>query len=87
MSLLPAAGAPVKPGSGTRMLDNMRKKGQPITPQLQEMANWLDSLETNAGGMDGEVIFQASNFCSSFIDCQLSDCKVYSLQGATQPGD
>lgn len=53
--LLLAARAPSKPGSGTRMLDNMRKKGQPITPQLQEMANWLDSLESGAGGADGEV--------------------------------
>lgn len=37
------------------MLDNMRKKGQPITPKLQEMADWLDGLEAGAAGAEGEV--------------------------------
>ena len=35
--------------SGTRMLEEMRKKGKPISPKLQQMADWLDSLEAGAG--------------------------------------
>ena len=42
-------------GAGTRMLEGVRKRGQPVTPKLQEMADWLDSLEADAGGADGGV--------------------------------
>ena len=43
--------------SGTRMLEEMRKKGKPISPKMQQMADWLDSLEAGqaAGGQPGEV--------------------------------
>ena len=43
--------------SGTRMLEEMRKKGKPISPKMQQMADWLDSLEAGqaAGGQPGEA--------------------------------
>lgn len=41
-------GGPVKVGAGTRMLENLRKKGQPVTKELQDMADWLDGLEASA---------------------------------------
>lgn len=28
------------------MLDDLKKKGKPVTPKLEEMALWLDSLDT-----------------------------------------
>jgi hypothetical protein len=39
------------------MLEEMRKKGKPISPKMQQMADWLDSLEAGqaAGGQPGEV--------------------------------
>ena len=39
------------------MIEDMRKKGKPVTPKLQEMADWLDSLEAGsaAGAQPGEV--------------------------------
>ena len=49
------AAAPKKGGSGTRMIEGMKKKGQPVTPKLQEMADWLDSLESGADSAGGEV--------------------------------
>ena len=56
--LLPDAGAAQtiakKKGAGTKMLDDMRKKGKPITPKLEEMALWLDSLDTSTLD-DGQV--------------------------------
>jgi hypothetical protein len=30
------------------MLENLRKKGQPVTKELQDMADWLDGLEASA---------------------------------------
>ena len=47
-----------KAGTGTRMVEDMKKKGKPVTPKMQEMADWLDGLEANAnsgGGQPGEV--------------------------------
>ncbi len=61
------AAAPTKVGSGTKMLENMRKKGQPITPKLQEMADWLDSLEAGADAGGGEVYCRLSTARSSRI--------------------
>ena len=46
--------APKKKGAGTKMLDDMRKKGKPITPKLEEMALWLDSMDTSTLD-DGQV--------------------------------
>lgn len=46
----PAGAAQVpmkKKGAGTKMLDDLRKKGKPITPKLEEMALWLDGLDTS----------------------------------------
>ena len=43
-----------KKGAGTKMLDDMRRKGKPITPKLEEMALWLDSLDTSTLD-DGQV--------------------------------
>jgi hypothetical protein len=41
-------------GAGTKMLEGARKKGQKITPKLQQMADWMDSLETtDAAANDG----------------------------------
>ena len=45
-----------KKGAGTKMLDDMRKKGKPITPKLEEMALWLDGLDTSTLD-DGQVSF------------------------------
>ena len=59
-SASPSAGAaqvPVKKkGAGTKMLDDMRKKGKPVTPKLEEMALWLDGLDTSTLD-DGQVSF------------------------------
>ena len=43
--------------SGTRMLEELKKKGKPISPKMQQMADWLDSLEAGqeGGGQPGEV--------------------------------
>ncbi len=46
---------PKKAGAGTKMLEGMKQKGQPITPKMQEMADWLDGLEAGADGAGGEV--------------------------------
>lgn len=43
-----------KKGAGTKMLDDMRKKGKPVTPKLEEMALWLDSIDTSSLD-DGQV--------------------------------
>lgn len=52
-----AAQVPMKKkGAGTKMLDDMRKKGKPITPKLEEMALWLDGLDTSTLD-DGQVSF------------------------------
>ena len=39
------------------MLEELKKKGKPISPKMQQMADWLDSLEAGqaAGGQPGEV--------------------------------
>ena len=46
--------APKKKGAGTKMLDDMKKKGKPVTPKVEEMALWLDSLDTSSLD-DGQV--------------------------------
>lgn len=43
-----------KKGAGTKMLDDLKKKGKPVTPKLEEMALWLDSLDTTTLD-DGQV--------------------------------
>lgn len=45
-----------KKGAGTKMLDDLRKKGKPITPKLEEMALWLDGLDTSTLD-DGQASF------------------------------
>ncbi len=39
------------------MLEELKKKGKPISPKMQQMADWLDSLEAGqaAGGQPGEA--------------------------------
>ena len=39
------------------MLEELKKKGKPISPKMQQMADWLDSLEAgqDGGGQPGEV--------------------------------
>ena len=36
------------------MLDDLKKKGKPVTPKREEMALWLDSLDTSTLD-DGQV--------------------------------
>ena len=59
-SAKPSAGAAQVPtkkkGAGTKMLDDLRKKGKPVTPKLEEMALWLDGLDTSTLD-DGQVSF------------------------------
>lgn len=66
---LGAAQLPVKKkGAGTKMLDDLRKKGKPVTPKLEEMALWLDGLDTSTLD-DGQVsssLFLPSSFPPSF---------------------
>lgn len=57
-------------GAGTRMLEGVRKRGQPVTPKLQEMADWLDSLEADAGGGDGGVC--ATLLLNPAVTCTLA---------------
>ena len=53
--------APKKKGAGTKMLDDMRKKGKPITPKLEEMALWLDSMDTST--LDDGQVSSIHNVC------------------------
>lgn len=48
------------------MLDDMRKKGKPITPKVEEMALWLDSLDTSSLD-DGQVRVQGLGFRHTVI--------------------
>jgi len=34
---------------GEKMLDDMRKAGRPITPAMEQMAAWLDSMNKDTG--------------------------------------
>ena len=43
------------------MLDDMRKKGKPITPKLEEMALWLDSMDTST--LDDGQVSSIHNVC------------------------
>ena len=45
------------------MLEELKKKGKPISPKMQQMADWLDSLEAGqaAGGQPGEARFHRGN--------------------------
>ena len=56
-----------KKGAGTKMLDDMRKKGKPITPKLEEMALWLDGLDTST--LDDGQVRLCSHLCHAFIAC------------------
>ena len=60
-----AAASSTKPaasGPGTKMLEEMRKKGKPIDPKMEQMAAWLDKLNAETGDMGGEVCsVQGSN--------------------------
>jgi hypothetical protein len=43
-------------GPGAKMLEEMRKKGKPVDPKMEQMANWLDGLAKDGGATDmGEV--------------------------------
>ncbi|KAK9819655.1 hypothetical protein WJX72_000825 [[Myrmecia] bisecta] len=44
--------SPAKAGTGSKMLEELRKSGKPVTPKMEEMATWLDSLDK---GDDGTV--------------------------------
>ena len=57
-----------KKGAGTKMLDDLRKKGKPITPKLEEMALWLDGLDTSTLD-DGQVSFFSAHTYIPCIDC------------------
>lgn len=37
-------------GPGAKMLEEMRKKGKPIDPKMERMANWMDSFAKDAAG-------------------------------------
>jgi hypothetical protein len=39
----------VKQKPGEAMLEQYRKSGKPIPPQVEKMAAWLDSMEEEAG--------------------------------------
>jgi len=41
--------APAKMTKGEKMLDDMRKAGRPITPAMEQMAAWLDSMNKDTG--------------------------------------
>ena len=58
-----------KKGAGTKMLDDLKKKGKPVTPKLEEMALWLDSLDTST--LDDGQVSQNTIVCKVFCDaCQ-----------------
>lgn len=57
-------GQPNKPavlGPGAKMIEDMRKKGKPIDPKMEQMAAWLDNLAVDAGG---EGLGEVSSFPS-----------------------
>lgn len=43
------------------MIEDMRKKGKPIDPKMEQMAAWLDNLAVDAGG---EGLGEVSSFPS-----------------------
>ena len=50
------AAKPAIMGPGAKMIEDMRKKGKPIDPKMEQMAAWLDNLAKDAGGEGmGEV--------------------------------
>ena len=58
-----------KKGAGTKMLDDLKKKGKPVTPKLEEMALWLDSLDTST--LDDGQVSQNTILCKVSCDaCQ-----------------
>lgn len=48
-----AASKPAVLGPGAKMIEDMRKKGKPIDPKMEQMAAWLDNLAKDAGGEGG----------------------------------
>lgn len=44
------ANKPAVLGPGAKMIEDMRKKGKPIDPKMEQMAAWLDNLAKDAGG-------------------------------------
>ena len=57
----------VRPGAwtaGTKMLEDLRKKGKVVTPKMEEMAKWMDSLDPGDAG--GDVSWAAVDGRSCF---------------------
>lgn len=64
------------------MIDDLRKKGKPVTPKVEEMALWLDSLDTSSLD-DGQVGMPVpSKYCSPLCPCPLWSCKAGVEQSA-----
>lgn len=77
----PAAAKPnAVAGPGTKMLEEMRKKGKPIDPKVEQMAAWLDNLAKDTTDM-GEVqqLISRSWLCESLDDAFLLAMKLWRL--------
>lgn len=42
-----------KQGPGAKMLERMRQQNKPVTPQMEQLAAWMDGMDTE--GADGMV--------------------------------
>eukprot|EP00891_Asterochloris_glomerata_P000411 jgi/Astpho2/411/Aster-03461 len=50
-------GAPKGPQKpGTKMLEDLKKKGKVVTPKMEEMAKWMDSLDPGDAGGDAPMV-------------------------------
>lgn len=47
------------------MLDEVRKKGKPVTAKMEEMAVWLDNLDV--GDADGQVSLFAAQTLGTMV--------------------
>lgn len=59
------------------MLDDLRKKGKPVTPKLEEMALWLDGLDTSTLD-DGQVSSPLPSSLPLLLSCSPVSVRVFS---------
>ena len=55
-----------KQGPGAKMLDRMRQQNKPVTPQMEQLAAWMDGMDTE--GADGMVRMLSLSGGSSRMD-------------------
>ena len=51
--------------AGTKMLEDLKKKGKVVTPKMEEMAKWMDSLDPGDAGGDVSRAAVDESSCST----------------------